>query len=64
MSSLKRDEQFGKDAVIVYAKHQYGVFDLDDYTARVAGMQDTPREKLKTIMEAQKATRLKRENAS
>lgn len=62
MVSLKRDEQVGKDAVLVYAKHQYGVFDLDDYTARVAGMQETPRQKLITIMEAQKAVRLKREN--
>ena len=63
MGTLKRDEQVGKDSVLVYAKHKYGVFDLDDYTVRVAGMQETPRQKLITIMEAQKAARLKRESA-
>jgi hypothetical protein len=53
----------GKDAVLVYAGNQYGVFGLDDYTARVAGMEDQPRHRLKNLMEAQKEERLKREQA-
>lgn len=61
MSTLRRDERMGKDAVLVYARENYGIFDLDDYTSRVAGLQDTPRQRLMTIMEAQKEARLKRE---
>jgi hypothetical protein len=48
-------------AVLVYAREHYGVFDLDDYTYRVAGLQETPRQKLMKIMALQKETRLKRE---
>ena len=61
MATLRRDERLGKDAVLVYARENYGIFDLDDYTARVAGLQETPRQKLIKIMEAQKEARLKRE---
>jgi len=61
MDTLRRDERLGKDAVLVYAQENYGIFDLDDYTARVAGLQETPRQKLIKIMEAQKEARLKRE---
>jgi hypothetical protein len=51
----------GKDAVMVYSGSHYGVFGLDDYTARVAGLDDLPRQRLIAIMEAQKEARLKRE---
>jgi hypothetical protein len=61
IDTLRRDERLGKDAVLVYAKENYGVFDLDDYTHRVAGLLDTPRQRLMTIMKAQKEARLKRE---
>jgi hypothetical protein len=61
ISTLRSDESLGKDAVLVYANSEYGVFDLDDYTVRVAGMQDTPRQRLKLIMQAQKEARIKRE---
>ena len=61
ITTLRRDERMGKDAVLVYAREHYGIFDLDDYTARVAGLLDTPRQRLITIMEAQKEARLKRE---
>ena len=61
IQTLRADERLGKDAVVVYAKNHYGVFDLDDYTALVAGMQDLPRGRLKAIMEAQKEVRLKRQ---
>ncbi len=61
MATLRRDERLGKDAVLVYAQENYGIFDLDDYTARVAGLLETPRQKLIKIMEAQKEARLKRE---
>lgn len=61
IDTLRRDERVGKDAVLVYAEQNYGVFDLDDYTARVAGLMDTPRQRLIATMEAQKEARLKRE---
>jgi len=60
ITTLRCDESMGKDAVLIYSKDKYGVMDLDDYTARVAGMQDSPRARLKVIMEAQKEARLKR----
>lgn len=61
ITTLRRDERLGKDAVLVYAREHYGIFDLDDYTARVAGLQETPRHRLIAIMEAQKEARIKRE---
>lgn len=61
ISTLREDERLGKDAVLIYAKEKYGVFDLDDYTMRVAGLKEVPREKLIGTMEAQKEARLKRE---
>ena len=60
ISTLRADERLGKDAVLVYARDEYGIFDLDDYTARVAGMQETPRQRLIAIMQAQKEARIKR----
>jgi len=60
ISSLRTDERLGKDAVLVYAREKFGIFDLDDYTVRVAGLQDIPREKLIVTMQAQKEARLKR----
>lgn len=62
IATLRRDERMGKDAVLVYAAAQYGVFDLDDYTVRVAGLEETPRERLIRIMSAQKEARIKRES--
>lgn len=61
ISTLRRDEHLGKDAVLVYARENYGVFDLDEYTYRVAGLQETPRQNLMKIMALQKEARLKRE---
>lgn len=63
INTLRRDERMGKDAVLVYASQDYGIFDLDDYTARVAGLLETPRQRLIATMEAQKEARLKREQA-
>jgi len=58
MQTLQADERVGKDSVLVYAQDKYGVFDLDDYTVRVARMEDEPQEQLAKIMEAQKEVRL------
>ena len=63
MATLRADEQLGKDAVLVYSDDEYGVFDLDDYTFRVAGLQETPRHRLMATMQAQKEARLKRESS-
>jgi hypothetical protein len=51
---LRQDESTGKDAVILYSANKYGVLDLYDYTARVAGLEDQPRYQLKEIAETQK----------
>jgi len=61
MSSLKAQEQLGKDAVLIYASNQYGVLDLDDYTIRVTEMDGDPRQRLNAVMQKQKEARLKRE---
>ena len=61
IETLRRDERLGKDAVVVYADCYFAVFDLDDYTIRVAGLAETPRQRLMKIMQAQKEERLKRE---
>lgn len=61
ITTLRRDERLGINAVLVYAREYYGIFDLDDYTAIIAGLLDTPRERIITIMKAQKEARLKRE---
>jgi Transposase DDE domain len=60
INTLRADESLGKDAVLVYARNEYGVFDLDDYTVRVAGLQEIPRQRLVSIMQAQKEARIKR----
>jgi hypothetical protein len=60
ISALRREECLGKEAVLVYAQNKFGIFDLDDYTVRVAGLQELPRTKLIALMEAQKEIRLKR----
>lgn len=59
ISSLRQNECLGKEAGLVYSKCQYGVFDLDDYTLRIASIEDMARQKLKTIMQAQKEVRLR-----
>ena len=61
MDSLRRDEQLGKNAVVVYAKNNYAVFDLDDYTIRIAGMNETPRQRLIALMEKQKKDRIEKQ---
>ena len=61
LATLHADEQLGVNTVLVYARDNYAVFDLDDYTVRVAKMNETPRQRLATIMQAQKEERLKRE---
>jgi len=61
LSTLRRDERLGKDAVLVYSDDNFGIFDLDDYTFRVAGLKETPRQRLMTTMQSQKEARLKRE---
>jgi hypothetical protein len=61
ISTLRRDERLGINAVLVYARENYGVFNLDDYTFRVAGLREPPRQRIMSIMGAQKEARLKRE---
>jgi hypothetical protein len=44
IESLRKDERLGKDAVVVYGKHNFAVFDLDEYTSIIAHLQHQPRE--------------------
>jgi len=60
IKTLRADERLGTDAVLVYSGKHYGVFDLDDYTVRIAGMKDDPRQRIIKIMDAQKEDRLMR----
>jgi len=62
LTSIRADERLGINTVLVYAGNYYAVFDLDDYTIRVAKLGETPRQRLATIMQAQKEERLKRES--
>ena len=59
--TLHADESLGIRSVFVYTEDCYAVFDLDDYTIRVAKMAETQRQRLTAIMQAQKEERLKRE---
>jgi hypothetical protein len=61
IETLRKDERLGKDAVAVYASGYFAIFDLDDYTIRVAGLAETPRQRLMKIMQIQKEERLKKE---
>lgn len=52
IDTLRQDEHLGKDTVMVYARQNYGVYDLDNHTARVAGLLDSPRQRLIATKEA------------
>lgn len=58
MTSLKMQERLGNDSVIIYSGPSYAVLNLDDYTSKIAGMDEGPRQKLKILMEEQKKQRL------
>jgi len=60
IETLHAEERLGNRSVVVYAGDYYAVFDLDDYTIRVAKMDTLPRQRLIAIMQAQKEERLKR----
>lgn len=51
ISTLRREESLGKNAVIIYSAAKYGVMHLADYTFRITGLKETPRYKLNKIAE-------------
>ena len=61
LRTLRNDESIGINTVLVYTQNRYTVFDLGDYTVRVAKMHETPKQRLISTMLAQKEERLKRE---
>ena len=61
LGTLRNDESIGINAVLVYTQDCYAVFDLDDYTVRVAKMDETPKQRLLVTMLAQTEERIKRE---
>ena len=60
IASLRKDERTGKDAVMVYSKDEYGIFDLDDFMIRVTELEDDPRRQINALMKKQKENRLLR----
>jgi len=60
ISSLKTEEQMGKNSVIVYSENYFAVFDLDDYTEIIADLNDRARLRLqKWIKEFKRRGRFK-----
>jgi hypothetical protein len=45
IESLRQEERLGKNSVVVYGKHHFAVFDLDEYTSIVAHLQPTARDR-------------------
>jgi hypothetical protein len=45
IESLKKEERLGKNNVVVYGKHNFAVFDLDEYTSIVAHLQPQARDR-------------------
>lgn len=44
IESLRKEERLGKDAVVVYGKRNFAVFNLDEYTNIIAHLQPQARE--------------------
>ena len=61
IQTLKQQELGGSKAVMAFAKHEYGIFDLDDFVGTVAGLDQEPRAKIQINMAEQKKERLKRQ---
>ena len=51
IESLRKEERLGKDAVVVYGKRNYAVFDLDEYTNIIAHLQPEARERFCSWLE-------------
>lgn len=47
IETLKQEERFGKDAVIVYADKYFAVFDVDEYTDIILDLREKPRERMR-----------------
>ncbi len=50
LSTLKDGESIGRDAVIIYAKGQYAIFDLDEYTLITMDLSDEAKQRLGKLM--------------
>ena len=60
IQTFKSKEQLGQMAVMAFAGHDYGIFDLDKFIGTVAGLEDDPRAKIKVTMDQQAEERIKR----
>ena len=47
IETLKQEERFRKDAVIVYAEKYFAVFDLDEYTDIILDLREKPPERMR-----------------
>ncbi len=62
ISTLRREEQLGKDVVLIYAGEYFGVLCLDDYSLILVELEPESKQKLKEIMANQREVRLKRDS--
>ena len=60
LSTLKDEEHLGKDAVLVYAKNQFGVFDHDEYSLKIMTLEGEAKQRLYSTLKAQREAKLKR----
>ena len=48
ITTLRSEERLGKDAVIVYSRENFAVFDLDEYTDIIMKLEEAPRQRLRS----------------
>ena len=48
ITTLRSEERLGKDAVIVYSREYFAVFDLDEYTDIIMKLEGAPRQRLRS----------------
>jgi hypothetical protein len=60
IQTLKREEDLGKNVVLVYAGNSFAVLDLDDYSLILIDLKEKPKEKIKEVLLAQKGARMAR----
>jgi len=46
IDSLQQEERLGKDAVVMYAKGHFGIFDLDEFMDMTLSIEGKPKERL------------------
>lgn len=63
IDTLRKQEQLGHDAVVVYAGDAFGVLNLDDYSLILIELDPEPKQKLKALMLKQREVRKTRHSS-